>query len=47
MTTRTSLLPIAEVSFATVVFLAFAFTGNLHCNGCGFDKDYVEMWSDG
>lgn len=49
MTTKSSrsLVPVAEVCFAAVVFLTFALTGNCHCNGCGFDKDYVEMWSGG
>jgi len=44
---RTSLIPIAEAILTAVVFLTFALTGNCHCNGCGFDKDYVEMWSGG
>lgn len=28
-----------------VLIVIAALTGNCHCNGCGFDKDYVEIWS--
>lgn len=28
-----------------IFFSLFALTGNCHCGGCGFDRDYVQMWS--